>query len=487
MSSARLIDWSWNSSLRYTAALFVATAATIMLSLVFAYVNTSRELVSLLDSLIIQESDAIVNQSKEGRLTHYEERLRQDPRRYKPTGLFTAAGERISGNILQWPAGLDVDRPPIQVDIDRFGPDWKMIQPSRAVARRLANGNVVIVGWSTKDNEQTALVVERGLIFGLLPAFLLGLAASLLFAVKSQRRIREMQMRAAEIVAGDLTQRLPMRNSEDPLDKLAQIVNGMLDEIQTLVENLAGIGDDIAHDLRTPLARVRIGLERARRTASSVEDLQGAIDRSIAGLDHAISIVTALLRIREIEHTRRLAAFDLVSMAEIIQEVAELYEPFAEEKKLVMTIDTHTDAIVCGDRDLLFEAIANLVDNAVKFTPQGGSLSLGLSSTQSEQRLRITDTGPGVPENERDLLVQRFYRSDRSRHTKGIGLGLTLVAAIVRLHGFKFDIVPSEGFVAEIVFPRAVQGHQSFSQERCRSCCEIGAGSDPLRAWIPRR
>ncbi|TWF58699.1 sensor histidine kinase [Neorhizobium alkalisoli] len=453
MSSARLIDWIWNSTFRYTVALFAAIAATIMLSLVFAYVTTSRELVSLLDGLIIQESDAIVAQSTEGPLTIYEERLRQDPRRYKPTGLFSASGERISGNIVEWPAGLEVDRAPIQVNIDRFGPDWRMIQPSRALARRLADGRIVVVGWSTKDNEQTALVVERGLIFGLLPAFLLGLAASLLFAVRSQRRIREMQLRAADIVAGDLTQRLPIRNSEDPLDKLALIVNGMLEEIQTLVENLAGIGDDIAHDLRTPLARVRIGLERARRTAGSVDDLHGAIDRGISGLDHAISIVNALLRIREIEQTRRLAAFDDVSMAEIIEEVAELYEPFAEEKNLTINVGVKADIIVRGDRDLLFETIANLVDNAVKFTPPGGSVDLLLSSTETERLFRISDTGPGVADNERDLLVQRFYRSDRSRHTKGIGLGLTLVAAIVRLHGFRFDIVPAEGFTAEIAFP----------------------------------
>lgn len=458
MSSARLIDWIWNSTFRYTAALFVGIAATIMLSLVFAYVNTSRELVSFLDGLIIQESDAMVAQSKEGHLTTYEERLRQDPRRYKPSGLFSASGEKISGNISHWPAGLEVDRAPIQADIDRFGPGWQMVQPSRVVARRLADGNIVVVGWSTKDNEQTALVVERGLIFGLLPAFLLGLAASLLFAIRSQRRIREMQIRAAEIVAGDLTQRLPARNSEDPLDKLALIVNGMLDEIQTLVENLAGIGDDIAHDLRTPLARVRIGLERARRTAATVEDLQGAIDRSINGVDHAISIVNALLRIREIEQTRRLAAFDQLSMREIIDEVAELYEPFTEEKKLAIVVEAEADIVVRGDRDLLFEAIANLVDNAVKFTPEGGSVMLALSALQERRFFRISDTGPGVPEEERDLLVQRFYRSDRSRHTKGIGLGLTLVSAIIKLHGFTFDIVPSQGFAAEISFPPQTQG-----------------------------
>lgn len=447
----RLIDWIWNSTLRYTAVLFVAIAATIMLSLVFAYVNTSRQLVSLLDGLIIQESDSIVAQSKDGQLTNYEERLRQDPRRYKPTGLFAASGERISGNIRQWPAGLEVDHPPIQVDIDRFGPGWQMIQPSRALVRRLANDNIVVVGWSTKDNEQTALVVKRGLIFGLLPAFLLGLTASLLFVMRSQRRIREMQTRASEIVAGDFNRRLPTRNSEDPLDKLAQIVNGMLDEIQTLVENLAAIGDDIAHDLRTPLARVRLGLERARRSATSVGELQAATDRAIAGVDHAIAIVTALLRIHEIEQTRRFQAFGTVDLAELVNEVGELYEPFAEEKKLTLTVHADVETSVQGDRDLLFEAVANLVDNAVKYTPAGGRIDLSLVSGESHPIIRVHDTGPGIAENERDLLAQRFYRADRSRHTKGLGLGLTIVAAIVKMHGFRFNVLAGPGFRAEIV------------------------------------
>lgn len=452
MSSARLTEWIWNSTLRYTVVLFVAIAAALMLGLVFAYVNTSRELVSLLDGLILQESNTIVGQSYQGRLTNYQERLRQDPRRYKPSGLFSPSRQRISGNILTWPEGLEVDQPPIQVDISRFGPDWQMVQPSRALARRLADGNIVIIGWSTKDNEQTALVVRRGLIFGLLPAFLLGLAAALLIVSRSQRRIRAMQTRAAEIVAGDFTQRLPADGSEDPLDKLAVIVNGMLDEIQTLVESLAATGDGIAHDLRTPLARVRIGLERARRTATSVDDLQGAIDRGITGLDHAISIVNALLRIREIEQTHRLAAFEDIPMADLVQEVIELYEPFAEEKRLTVTFDGTADLRVRGDRDLVFEAIANLIDNAVKFTPEGGSVRLLLASGPNGGFFRISDTGPGVPDNERDLLVQRFYRADRSRHTKGVGLGLTLVAAIVKLHGFRFDVVASRGFTAEIRF-----------------------------------
>ncbi len=450
---ARPIDWIRRSAFRYAAALFIAIALTVVLSFSFAYLQTSRELVSQLDSLVLQEADAIVSGSRSDGMQTYEERLRQDPRRVKPTGLFAQDGTRLSGNIQALPPELALDQPPIQVSIIRIDREQPMPQRARAVARRLADGNILFVGWSTTDNQQTALMVQQGLIFGLVPAFILGLAAALVFGAKAHQRVNEMQLRIGQIVAGDLTQRLPTRSTKDPLDNLAQIVNGMLDEIQSLVENLAGTGDDIAHDLRTPLARVRIGLERARRNATSLDELQAAMDRAISGVDHAISIVTALLRIREIEQTRRFQAFGEVALAELVHEVGELYEPFAEERRLTLRTRATVDPIVRGDRDLIFEVLANLVDNAVKFTPEGGSIDVDLFSEDATTVLRVSDTGPGVAESERDLLVRRFYRSDRSRHTRGLGLGLTLVAAIVKMHGFRFDVLPTKGFTAEIRFP----------------------------------
>jgi signal transduction histidine kinase len=175
-----------------------------------------------------------------------------------------------------------------------------------------------------------------------------------------------------------------------------------------------------------------------------------AAGKAIARIDHAISIVTALLRIREIERTRRTDGFRDIGLADLVDEIGELYEPLAEEKQLAFRVRKELELIVRGDRDLLFEAIANLVDNAIKFTPERGRVDLCLTSRGGDGFVRVADTGPGVREDERDLVVQRFYRSDRSRHIKGLGLGLSLVAAIVKLHGFRFNILPGSGFVAEI-------------------------------------
>ena len=177
---------------------------------------------------------------------------------------------------------------------------------------------------------------------------------------------------------------------------------------------VAGTGDDIAHDLRTPLTRVRVTLERGRQNAASLEDLRSSIDQAIVGLDQSLAIITALLRISEIEHNRRVAGFSQVALADLVREIGDLYEPIAEDKRVSFLIAAKEEIIVRGDRDLLFEAIANLVDNAVKFTPEGGQVELSLAREGDEGVVRVRDTGPGIAVAEREHVARRFYRSDKS-------------------------------------------------------------------------
>jgi signal transduction histidine kinase len=256
-------------------------------------------------------------------------------------------------------------------------------------------------------------------------------------------------------VAGDLRERLPTRGGNDPFDQFALSVNGMLDEIETLIQEIAGIGDNIAHDLRTPLTRVRVRLERGREHASTLEELRTVADQAIAGLDQTLTIITALLRIGEIEHSHRLEGFSEVRLGPLLREVGDLYEPIAEDKRVAFRVEAADEATVHGDRDLLFEAVVNLVDNAVKFTPEGGRVDLALLRRDRETVIRVSDTGPGIPETEREAVIKRFYRSDKSRSTEGLGLGLSLVAAIVNLHGFRLTIGGNPGCTVEIVCPRA--------------------------------
>jgi PAS domain S-box-containing protein len=213
------------------------------------------------------------------------------------------------------------------------------------------------------------------------------------------------------------------------------------------------VGDNIAHDLRTPLTRVRIRLERGRDHASTLEDLRAVADQAIAGLDQSLTTITALLRITEIEHSRRRDGFSEVQLALLLREAGDLYEPIAENKGVTLRVEAADGVAVRGDRDLLFEAVVNLVDNAVKFSPEGGRVELALLHQKGETVIRVSDTGPGIPESEREAVTQRFYRSDKSRNIKGLGLGLSMVAAIIKLHGFRFRISAGSGCTAEIVCP----------------------------------
>jgi PAS domain S-box-containing protein len=213
------------------------------------------------------------------------------------------------------------------------------------------------------------------------------------------------------------------------------------------------VGDNIAHDLRTPLTRVRLRLERGREHAATLEELRAVADQAIAGLDQSLTTITALLRITEIEHSRRHEGFSEVQLVPLIREAGDLYDPIAENKGVALRVKVPDGAAVRGDRDLLFEAVANLVDNAVKFTPEGGKVELALLHQDGEAVIRVCDTGPGISEAEREAVTQRFYRSDKSRNIKGLGLGLSMVAAIIKLHGYRFSISAGPGCTVQIACP----------------------------------
>jgi PAS domain S-box-containing protein len=224
-------------------------------------------------------------------------------------------------------------------------------------------------------------------------------------------------------------------------------------QLEEALQEAKVVGDNIAHDLRTPLTRVRLRLERGRDHATTLEEMRAVGDQAIAGLDQSLTTITALLRITEIEHSRRREGFGEVQLASLLREVGDLYDPIAENKSITLQVEAPDGASVRGDRDLLFEAVANLVDNALKFTPEGGRVEFVLLHQEGETVIRVSDTGPGIPDIEREAVTQRFYRSDKTRNIKGLGLGLSMVAAIVKLHDFRFRISAGPGCTAEIGCP----------------------------------
>lgn len=403
-----------------------------------------------MDASITEEVLAIAGDPPDRQLNAIDDRVSQDPRRIKLAGLFSPDGHRIAGNLESLPSDLKVDAP-VQtatvVRIDQRSHDKEMV---RAIARRLPNGKVLVIARSVDELKELAEIVARALLLGLPLALGLGLAIGMVLSIRVQKRVTELNALVRRIVAGDLRQRLPTQGLEHPFDKLAVIANGMLDEIETLIHEMAGVGNEMAHDLRTPLTRVRLNLERGRASATTPEQWEAIADRAIGGLDQSLSIITALLRIAEIEHSGRLACFGDIALADLVREVGDIYEPIAEDKRITLRVTSRDDATVRGDRDLLLEAVANLVDNALKFTPAGGRVELALVHGKNESIVRITDNGPGIGESEREAVMRRFYRSDKSRNTSGVGLGLSLVSAIVKLHGFRLSLTTGPGCVAEI-------------------------------------
>jgi signal transduction histidine kinase len=445
-----------SSAFRWALMLAVALAAIVVVLFGFTYWQTASYLTARSDQMIMTQVNAISSLPEQRRLEAIEEHLKQDSRGVQFAGLFGSDGKRVAGNIASRPAGLKAgtaQRTKIAA-IGKAGPEDQDI---RAVERQLPGGEVLVIGRRVDETMGVAHVIGQALAIGLVAALGLCLVAGALGTLRATKRIEEINARVQRIVGGDLSERLPQRKDEDPLSHLAVIVNGMLDEMESLIHALAGVGNDIAHDLRTPLTRARLTLERARAKDATKEELQVVADKAIVGIDQSLAIVTALLRLAEIESSRRSAGFGTVALADLAREVVDLYEPIAENKRIAIEADLPDQSgspfIVHGDRDLLIEAVVNLVDNAVKFTPEGGRVRIAVSSGDGADIVRVTDTGPGIDERERDAVLRRFYRSDKIRNTSGAGLGLSLVAAIVKLHGFTFKIVSGPGCVVEICCP----------------------------------
>jgi signal transduction histidine kinase len=353
--------------------------------------------------------------------------------------LFAADGHLVAGNLTHLPPGLPVDGRVHELGLTKPYSDAAP-QPIIAVARQLPDGGVLVFGRGIRVLTSLEGIVARALILGAIPAIVLVMAGGIWLSRRARWRIKAVNRSIERIMEGHVQERLPVQDIADDFDHLANSVNRMLAKIEGLLVEVQAVGDNIAHDLRTPLARVRTLLERGRDRAQTKDDLIGVTDRAIIGLDQAQSIITALLRIGEIEGGQRKSAFASVDLNELAQEVGDLYGPIAEAKQIQLDIQPGPPSIVDGDKDLLIEAIANLLDNAIKFTPSHGSVCLQVVDRGQGPIIRIADTGPGIPPEERAAVMRRFYRIDKSRHVNGSGLGLSIVLAIVKLHDFDISV-----------------------------------------------
>lgn len=313
----------------------------------------------------------------------------------------------------------------------------------------LPNGLKLIVGHDLADRQRMRLVIRNAMMMSLVLVLALGGIGALVVSRRVLRPVDNMTEAASRIMAGNLAERLPVRGVNDEFDRLAEHLNLMLNRIGELMNGLREVSDNIAHDLRTPLTRLRASSEEALRTAKSPEELTRALERTIEESDGLIKIFNALLMIARAEAGSAPGTLANVSLAEIVADVVELYEPVAEEAGVTLNMGEMVAADVRGSRELLSQAIANLVDNAIKHgrPAEGGKpgeIRISMRSAAETVALVVADNGSGVPPEDHERVLERFVRLEKSRAQPGSGLGLSLVAAIARLHGGKVSLEDNE-------------------------------------------
>src|SRR5271168_4537129 len=366
-------------------------------------------------------------------------RLTRDIHRLDFVALFDPNGALVLGNVPGMPS-IPIDGR-AHVIQEQLLPDASgNREPTLFVARRLPSGGALLLGrslWVTYDLQGTLL---RAMAIALLPTTLMILAIGAFFARSASQRYERVHDAIVRIMNGELESRLPVTNEDRDIDKVARAVNLMLDEIARLVEQLKSVGDNIAHDLRTPLAVARAKIERALNNESGIGELHRAMEAALAQIEKVSTAVSAILRISAVENGARETRFKDFDLGAVCAQVFDFYEPLAESKGVAMTVDAARPVPVRGDQDLMREAVSNLVDNAIKFTPPGGAVHIEARMADGRPFMRVSDTGPGVPPQERERIFDRFYRGERSGQSPGHGLGLSIAETIANLHGFKLTV-----------------------------------------------
>jgi signal transduction histidine kinase len=364
----------------------------------------------------------------------------------------------LAGNLSDWP---DAEADPdgwIEFEIADAPeePDGGSHE-ARAVVFTLPGGYHLLVGRDTMERRHFQERVLISLAWALLLTVGLGAAGGVLISRNVMHRIDAINQTTRQIMSGALQERMAVANNGDELDQLAGNLNAMLDQIEHLMVGMRQVSDSVAHDLRTPLTRLRSRLEITLVEAATEDEYRTAIQEAISEADRLLGIFSALLSIAEAEAGTMQRSFQKVALSDLARQMADLYEPAAEEAGLSFVSDIRAEPIALGNQQLLAQAIANLLDNALKYTPADGCVTLTVKGPEGERGacVSVADTGPGIPAEQRESVLRRFVRLEASRSSPGNGLGLSLVDAVARLHGARLEMDDNNpGLIVSLVFPR---------------------------------
>jgi len=437
---------------------------SVLLLLWFIYWSTAAYMVKQTDAAIDTEISGLAERYRIRGLAGLTEliryRLSRRPAGYSIYLLADKAHTPLLGNLNHWPDTFSRSHGWLEFALTDATLDQERLHKARARIFSLSGDYQLLVGRDLFDLEQTQQLVVKTLISGLFITLLLAIIGGIMMSRSTMRRIESINRTSRRIIEGDLSQRIPFHHHGDEFDDLANNLNSMLERIQELMENVRRVSDNIAHDLRTPLTRLRNRLEQLHQPGDIPPDNtisnDGLIREAIAEADQLLKTFNALLRIARIETHSRQQEFTTVPLHQLVTDVLEFYEPLAEENDQQLSLRSQSPVDITGDRDLLFQAIANLLDNAIKYTPAGGRIEITLQQ-QHQTELIIADTGPGIPESQRERVFQRFLRLEPSRTTTGSGLGLSLVEVVAKIHHIVITLQDNHpGLRVELHFPQTI-------------------------------
>ncbi len=434
-----------NSMFRLSLIYMVVFSLSVVLLFGFIYWATA--------GYMLRQTEATIEAEIAGLVEHYEqsglnglldvvrERL---SRRADTPNLYLLSDlnfKPLLGNLEQWPAG----KPSAASGWLSFYFDSDGVRTTaehKGLARLflLQNKYYLLVGQDVHQLQKMQNLIRDAMFWGVLMTLVLALAGGLMTSKTMMRRIEAINETCHRIMDGDLSRRISCLGGNDDFDKLIHTLNRMLDRIEQLMHGVKQVSDNIAHDLRTPLSRLRRRLDMLRIDGSGTEQQRDLLDQAITEADGLLTTFKALLRISEIESGSRRANFQEVDVAALLDDLVEMYEPLAQERGQVIAWERRDVPPLHGDRDLLFQAFSNVLDNAIKYSPEQGRIGLLIRGCGADLEVAITDTGSGIPAAEREKVLERFYRLEINRSPPGNGLGLSLVAAIVKLHHGRLEL-----------------------------------------------
>jgi signal transduction histidine kinase len=446
------------SSFRLTVLYVGLFSASVLILFAVIYFATAGYMARQLDRAIAAELSDLEEEAQVGgtnRLaTMITERQSATPTSGSVYLLQDGKGEHLAGNLQP--------RRPVIGWFDFHGrsrvEEGEQPHRIRVLGKKQEDGSYVLVGQDASQLDEVEGLIIDAFSWSAAVTLLLALGGGMLISANIGRRVASVARTSQAIMAGDLSRRVPSRGVGDEFDQLADTLNAMLARIEALMEGLKQVSNDVAHELRTPLSRLRQRFEAVQRGTPSPADYESLVDQSTRDIDAMLETFASMLRIAEVEAIGRTVGFTAVDLSDVLRTVLEVYEPLAHEKSQTLSGRIAANLTVHGNRELLTQVFANLAENAIKHSPEGAHITVDAMESSGAIEAVVADTGPGIPADERDKVFRRFYRLESSRTTRGSGLGLSLVSAIAVLHGIEISLSDnSPGLRVRLRFPKCPQ------------------------------